>query len=236
MTRKKRFICDAMCSQLGRWLRIAGYDTIIIDTPIADKDIFQRAVQEDRLLLTRDQYFQKLDPSKKTVIYLKEDALDSQAQQLKEEIHLNWLYQPFSRCLECNHLLKKIKMPPDVPDRVKEKTDQFWACTHCHHTFWRATHTEKMEEKLKGWQKNQFIIGFGGDLMIGRMVNEYLLQGRIHAVNLANNHILDFSEEGLIETIQTLDHAGISHVGAGIDLKSARAPIIIEKKDLKWVF
>lgn len=42
-----------------------------------------------------------------------------------------------------------------------------------------------------------------------------LTEAGITLVNLANNHILDFSQEGLIETIQTLDEAGIKHVGAG---------------------
>jgi poly-gamma-glutamate synthesis protein (capsule biosynthesis protein) len=38
----------------------------------------------------------------------------------------------------------------------------------------------------------------------------------IDYLNLANNHILDFSEAGLKETIQRLDQAGILHTGAGL--------------------
>ena len=45
-------------------------------------------------------------------------------------------------------------------------------------------------------------------------------------VNLANNHILDFSEEGLIETIQTLDNSGIKHTGAGRNENEAEKPVI----------
>ena len=61
-----------------------------------------------------------------------------------------------------------------------------------------------------------------------------LLNGTIHAVNLANNHILDFSEEGLIETIHTLDKANILHVGAGITSKEAMSPAIFEKKGIRF--
>jgi poly-gamma-glutamate capsule biosynthesis protein CapA/YwtB (metallophosphatase superfamily) len=34
-----------------------------------------------------------------------------------------------------------------------------------------------------------------------------LQEGNIYAVNLANNHILEFSKEGLLETLKTLDNA-----------------------------
>lgn len=57
--------------------------------------------------------------------------------------------------------------------------------------------------------------------------------GNIHAVNIANNHILDFGQSGLIETIRTLDHAGIAHVGAGINIQEAKRPIIFEKNGIR---
>lgn len=60
-----------------------------------------------------------------------------------------------------------------------------------------------------------------------------LTEGHIHAVNVANNHILDFSEEGLEETLHTLDRAKIQHVGAGCDLTKAKQPAILEKKGIK---
>jgi poly-gamma-glutamate capsule biosynthesis protein CapA/YwtB (metallophosphatase superfamily) len=57
-----------------------------------------------------------------------------------------------------------------------------------------------------------------------------LREARITIVNLANNHILDFSEEGLIETIQLLNSAGIFYTGAGInDKEAAKAAIVIKK-------
>ncbi len=57
--------------------------------------------------------------------------------------------------------------------------------------------------------------------------------GNIHAVNIANNHILDFGESGLIETIQTLDQDGIAHVGAGNNIQEAKRPIIFEKNGIR---
>lgn len=60
-----------------------------------------------------------------------------------------------------------------------------------------------------------------------------LQEANIHIVNLANNHILDFDIEGLIETIHTLDNAKIKHVGAGINRQAAKKPVIIEKHGIK---
>ncbi|MEV6430990.1 CapA family protein [Nocardia sp. NPDC051463] len=48
---------------------------------------------------------------------------------------------------------------------------------------------------------------------------------------LANNHILDFGSEGLVDTLEALDSAGIHHAGAGVDLDNALAPAISEVED-----
>jgi len=48
----------------------------------------------------------------------------------------------------------------------------------------------------------------------------------ITAVCLANNHILDYGEEGVDETLASFANAGICTVGAGGGLDSARTPLI----------
>ncbi|WEL22038.1 CapA family protein [Halorhabdus sp. BNX81] len=45
---------------------------------------------------------------------------------------------------------------------------------------------------------------------------------------LANNHVLDFGEPGLQETLANLDNAGIAHAGAGPDRNAALEPAITE--------
>lgn len=137
--------------------------------------------------------------------------------------------------------------------------------------------------------KNSLKIGFSGDVMIGRLVDEHmekvppeyiwgdllslfkqndinlinleaalttsekeviktfnfkshpshvesLKRASIDIVNLANNHVLDYSEEGLLETLDTLDKAGIKHVGAGRNITEAVEPIILEKKGIRVGF
>jgi len=140
--------------------------------------------------------------------------------------------------------------------------------------------------KQKEQNKNSITIGFAGDVMLGRLVNEVitqkgciwpwgdllpmlhstdlniinlettlttatqkapkafnfkadpdkvqsLSQARIDVVNLANNHIKDFGDKGLMQTISVLDNAKIKHVGAGSNSQEAMRPVIITKNDIK---
>jgi poly-gamma-glutamate synthesis protein (capsule biosynthesis protein) len=54
-----------------------------------------------------------------------------------------------------------------------------------------------------------------------------LTAARIDCCVLANNHVLDWGMPGLTETLATLSGAGISHAGAGHDLRAAQAPAIL---------
>lgn len=55
-----------------------------------------------------------------------------------------------------------------------------------------------------------------------------LAVARIDVCVLANNHVLDWGERGLLETLDTLDHLHIPHCGAGRSLDEATRPAIID--------
>ncbi|MCO4293660.1 CapA family protein [Solitalea sp. MAHUQ-68] len=59
-----------------------------------------------------------------------------------------------------------------------------------------------------------------------------LVEARIDVVNIANNHILDFYEEGMLETIDLLNKAGIHHIGAGNNMQQAAMPVIVSKNGI----
>lgn len=50
----------------------------------------------------------------------------------------------------------------------------------------------------------------------------------VDCVTLANNHALDFGREALLDTLEHLARVDIHAVGAGADLASARAPVVLE--------
>jgi poly-gamma-glutamate capsule biosynthesis protein CapA/YwtB (metallophosphatase superfamily) len=56
---------------------------------------------------------------------------------------------------------------------------------------------------------------------------ETLRTARIDACSLANNHTLDFEEQGLLDTLKHLDAAGIRHAGAGPNREEAADPVIL---------
>jgi len=63
----------------------------------------------------------------------------------------------------------------------------------------------------------------------------YLHDLNINLVSLGNNHILDYGNAGLYETIEVLDLNKIRHIGANKNLNSAK-PIIIHKEGLRIGF
>lgn len=60
------------------------------------------------------------------------------------------------------------------------------------------------------------------------VVFEVLKKLQVIAVNLSNNHILDWSEEGLENLIKKLKQHNILYFGAGRNIEEAKKPLIIE--------
>jgi poly-gamma-glutamate synthesis protein (capsule biosynthesis protein) len=52
-------------------------------------------------------------------------------------------------------------------------------------------------------------------------------------MTLANNHIMDYGEQGLVSTMELLSANSIGFLGAGKDLNEATRPFILEKGGLK---
>jgi hypothetical protein len=58
----------------------------------------------------------------------------------------------------------------------------------------------------------------------------------INLVSMANNHALDFGPEGLADCLRALDHASITHAGAGLTLAEAHAPATMKVQSQKTSF
>jgi poly-gamma-glutamate synthesis protein (capsule biosynthesis protein) len=63
-----------------------------------------------------------------------------------------------------------------------------------------------------------------------------LVQAGFDVVNLANNHVLDYGENALLDTLDYLDQAGLRHVGAGRDADNAFQPAVVEKNGVRIAF
>jgi poly-gamma-glutamate capsule biosynthesis protein CapA/YwtB (metallophosphatase superfamily)/outer membrane protein assembly factor BamB len=55
-------------------------------------------------------------------------------------------------------------------------------------------------------------------------------------LSLANNHVLDFGEESLLQTMEALRAAGLAYVGAGASYEEAHRPLVMEVKGQRIAF
>ena len=62
---------------------------------------------------------------------------------------------------------------------------------------------------------------------------DYLTQMGADAAIVANNHVMDFGEEGLLDTLRTLDEKKIKPLGAGRNLSEAITPTYFIINDIK---
>lgn len=149
-----KFLCDEMLKRLGRWLRAAGYDTVIEGDGVSDRDLIQRAVREGRLLITRDRKLTEFRGAPGVVILLHSNALRDCIQELTGQLAIDWTFRPFSRCLVCNTLL--IEAAPEqwceVPHRSRLTIKHLFYCPQCGKVYWEGSHVRRMHGKLKTWQ------------------------------------------------------------------------------------
>ncbi len=54
-----------------------------------------------------------------------------------------------------------------------------------------------------------------------------LVSAGIDVVSVANNHVLDYGQSALTDTLRRLDAAGVAHAGAGANSSSAAAPALL---------
>lgn len=148
-----KFLCDQMLIRLGRWLRAAGYDTGIVEQNKKDKEILNLALQEERLLITRDRHFLEMKESKGKVIWLSSNHLEDCVKELTSKVPINWLLAPFSRCMVCNHYLEAAPSDAQAPPNIKEGGYQLWLCTKCGKIYWQGSHTKRMLDSLVKWEK-----------------------------------------------------------------------------------
>ncbi len=152
-TEPYRFLCDEMLQGLGRWLRTAGYDTLIAIPGSPDRELIELARSEHRLLITRDRKMAEFKNASEHVMVLQANTLTECVQELSSRLGLNWLYKPFSRCLLCNTLLiqTNAQQQAQLPDNIREGGDRGVYCPNCGKLYWSGGHVRRMRHKLEAF-------------------------------------------------------------------------------------
>jgi len=149
-----KFLCDEMLSRLGRWLRAAGYDTVIAETGQPDRQLIEQALRERRLLLTRDRKLTEFRRAAGCVDIVAADKVEQQAMEVTRRHAIDWLHAPFSRCLVCNSSL--VTADParraEIPPFSRDQATGLLTCSGCGRLYWDGSHVRRMRIRLERWQ------------------------------------------------------------------------------------
>jgi uncharacterized protein with PIN domain len=145
-----RFFADAMLGRLARWLRILGYDTRY-EADVEDAALVRSALQEDRVILTRDRAL----PEEFRVPALVLVKAEQPAEQLRELVTLFRLDTEdrlFTRCSRCNAGLESVpsdQIAERVPPRVIREHDHFKLCPGCGRIYWKGSHVDRIRDAIR---------------------------------------------------------------------------------------
>ncbi|WP_461865350.1 Mut7-C RNAse domain-containing protein [Thermococcus sp.] len=142
-----KLIADMMLGRLARWLRLYGYDTLYgIEE---DDEILRTALEEGRMLLSRDEELVKR--AKKLgirAILIDSNSFEAQIDELKREgFEFAELFPANARCPKCNGLIlpvSKDEVRNKVPESIYQKYDEFYICTNCGQIYWPGRQWEEM--------------------------------------------------------------------------------------------
>jgi uncharacterized protein with PIN domain len=144
--RETKFILDVHLGKLSRYLRLLGFDTVF-ETGYTDREIIDRSLNEQRIILTRDRDLLK---TKRVThgCWIRSPKPKDQLQEILKRLDLIGRFNPFTRCMDCNGILEDIVME-EVPKTLPPKTRQFFRkfikCTGCGKIYWEGSHYEKMK-------------------------------------------------------------------------------------------
>ena len=152
-----KFLTDSMFGKLTRLLRIFGHDTVYAEEIMEsapDSELLKYAIDNDRIILTRDKPFSEL--AEQNSIFLEDIDAYVNLLWLQREIDLTLDFSiQNARCSTCNSALDKIKDKASIKDQIMEETfnsfQDFYMCSNpkCNKIYWRGSHIEKIINKLK---------------------------------------------------------------------------------------
>ncbi len=155
MSDTPKFIVDHNVGKLTKWLRLMGYDARFFRGK-SDAELVAIALKEGRIILTRDTRIMQrrlVTKGRLKALLIASDQPEQQIRQLIDSLNLDYRFNPFSLCLECNQPLverKKAELKDLVPPYVFKTQDQFRQCPSCQRIYWRGTHWRAMTRRLEG--------------------------------------------------------------------------------------
>ena len=145
-----KFVCDGHLGKLARRLRLLGFD-VNYENNRADDQLAEIAEKQDYILLSRDRHlFMRKGIKRGFFIRSTDPAI--QIIDVIEDLNLKDKCVPFSRCISCNGLLKKMDLESEcfkshknkIPDGVLKWCNEFHLCPFCEKVYWKGSHYNKL--------------------------------------------------------------------------------------------
>jgi uncharacterized protein len=143
--RKPKFVADVHLGRLTRYLRMMGLD-VLYKNNFGDDQIVRTSLKERRAILTRDRGILKRNEVTHGY-FVRSNKVEEQVKEVLIRFNLQKEIKEFSRCVECNELLKPIKKEiviNQLPPKVVQLQNKFYKCPCCDKVYWKGTHYLRM--------------------------------------------------------------------------------------------
>jgi uncharacterized protein len=139
-----KFIADAMLGSLAKRLRLLGFD-VLYDQAYDDNEILRLALEQGRVILTRDVGL-AARPLAGNHVFIMSDHANDQVRQVLDAFSLT-VAETLTRCSVCNETLSPLdrnEARDRVPEHVQMTMTQFFECKGCGRVYWEGSHVKHM--------------------------------------------------------------------------------------------
>lgn len=144
------YALDVHLGKLARYLRMLGIDTYYMKTDKGDQYLSELGQKQNRIVLTRDKGL-LMRSIIKFGYWIRSKNSRTQLREVLHRYPLTSTANIFTRCLECNALLKSVNKEEVrylLPPSIESDYDEFKYCLNCQKVYWMGSHYDRMKKEL----------------------------------------------------------------------------------------
>ncbi len=142
------FLLDVHLGTLARRMRLLGLD-VAWSAHADDPDLVERAVAQDRVLLTRDRGL-LLRRALRRGALVRGDGPDAELADVLDRFAP--ALRPLTRCTRCGAPLEAVgkdEVEDRLPAGTRRSYEEFSRCTACAALYWRGAHARRIDDLLR---------------------------------------------------------------------------------------